>query len=183
MRTFEFVQSSNYRRRVKKQRRHAGVAPLTTQEEAAWRALARAVLVIPRVLDADMLESQGLNITEYNVLMNLSEAPDHSLRMSELANFVSITVSGLTRVVERLSHRGLVERVRAESDGRGQLAVLTPAGLERLQQAWPSHLASVRRHVIDHLEEIDLVTLAEALAHIASAEVGPPVRRMTPSRG
>jgi DNA-binding MarR family transcriptional regulator len=61
------------------------IAPLTPQEEAAWRALARAVLVIPRVLDAELLESQGLNLTEYNVLMNLSEAPNHSLRMSELA--------------------------------------------------------------------------------------------------
>jgi DNA-binding MarR family transcriptional regulator len=168
---------------VKKQRRQAGVAPLTTQEEAAWRALARAVLVIPRVLDAELLESQGLSITEYNVLMNLSEAADHSLRMSELANFVSITVSGLTRVVERLSRRGLVERVRAESDRRGQLAVLTPAGLERLQQAWPSHLATVRRLVINHLEHFDLDSLAEALANIASAEVGPLVRRTTPSRG
>jgi DNA-binding MarR family transcriptional regulator len=167
---------------VKKQRLPAGIAPLTAQEEAAWRALARAVLVVPRVLDAEMLESQGLNITEYNVLMNLSEAPDHSLRMSELANFVSITVSGLTRVVERLSRRGLVDRVRAETDGRGQVAVLTPAGLDRLRQAWPIHLAAVRRHVIDHLGDLDLVSLAEALANIASAEVGPPVRRTTPSR-
>lgn len=168
---------------MKKQRLPAGIDPLTVEEEAAWRALARAVLVVPRVLDAEMLESQGLNITEYNVLMNLSEAPDHSLRMRELANFVSITVSGLTRVVERLSRQGLVERVRAESDGRGQVAVLTPAGLERLRQAWPSHLAAVRRHVIDHLGDLDLVSLAEALANIASAEVGPPVRRTAPRRG
>jgi DNA-binding MarR family transcriptional regulator len=167
---------------VKKQRLPAGIDPLTAEEEAAWRALARAVLVVPRVLDAEMLESQGLNITEYNVLMNLSEAPDHSLRMSELANFVSITVSGLTRVVERLSRRGFVDRVRAETDGRGQVAVLTPGGLDRLRQAWPSHLAAVRRHVIDHLGGLDLVSLAEALANIASADVGPPVRRTAPSR-
>ena len=120
-------------------------------------------------------------LTEYNVLMNLSEAHDHSLRMSELANFVSITVSGLTRVVERLSRLGLVERVRAESDGRGQVAVLTPAGMERLKQAWPSHLAAVRRHVMDHLGNVDLVALADALAEIGSTEVGPPVRRTSPS--
>jgi DNA-binding MarR family transcriptional regulator len=167
---------------VKKQRLPAGITPLTPQEERAWRALARAVLVLPRVLDAEMLTSEGLNINEYNVLMNLSEAPDHSLRMSELANVVSLTVSGLTRVVERLSRAGLVERVRAESDGRGQVAVLTPAGLERLQQAWPSHLAAVRRHVMDHLGDVDLVTLAEALTEIGSAEAGPPVRRITSSR-
>lgn len=151
--------------------------PLTPEEEAAWRALGRAVLVIPRVLDADLLETQGLNVTEYSLLMNLSEVPDHALRMSELANYLSITVSGATRVVERLSRQGLVERVRAESDGRGQVAVLTPAGFERLKRAWPTHLASVRRHVMDHLDGIDLTAFAEAVSRIACAELGPPVRR------
>ncbi|WP_405592147.1 MarR family winged helix-turn-helix transcriptional regulator [Streptomyces sp. NBC_01190] len=153
------------------------VVPLTPEEEAAWRALSRAVVVIPRVLDADLLESQGLNGTEYSVLMNLSEAPGRSLRMSELAGYVSITVSGVSRVVERLSRRGLVERVRAESDGRGQIAKLTPAGLERLEEAWPTHLAGVRRHVMDHLRGIDLAAFAEAVSRIARTEPGPPVRR------
>jgi DNA-binding MarR family transcriptional regulator len=173
----QFVPSSKYIGFVTE------ISPLTPQEEAAWRALARAVLVIPRVLDAELLEAQGLNLTEYNVLMNLSEAPDHSLRMSELANFISITISGLTRAVERLSRQGLVERVRAESDGRGQVAVLTPAGLARLKEAWPIHLAGVRRHVMDHLEGMDLVAFAEAIAEVASADVGPPVRRTIPRAG
>jgi DNA-binding MarR family transcriptional regulator len=150
---------------------------LTADEEAAWRALARAVLVIPRVLDADLLQKEGLNVTEYNVIMNLSEAPERSLRMSELANYVSITVSGLTRVVERLERQGLVERVRAASDGRGQVAVLTKEGLARLKRAWPVHLASVRRNVVDHLDGLDLQKLAEALTAVASVELGPPVRR------
>jgi DNA-binding MarR family transcriptional regulator len=97
--------------------------------------------------------------------------------MSELANYVSITVSGLTRVIERLRRRGLVGRVRAESDGRGQVAVLTDAGLARLDEAWPTHLAGVRRHVMDHLEGIDLVAFADAVSAIACAEIGPPVRR------
>jgi DNA-binding MarR family transcriptional regulator len=155
----------------------AGPIPLTADEEAAWRALARAVLVIPRVLDADLLQKEGLNVTEYNVIMNLSEAPERSLRMSELANYVSITVSGLTRVVERLERQGLVERVRAASDGRGQVAVLTKEGLARLKRAWPVHLASVRRNVVDHLDGLDLQKLAEALTAVASVELGPPVRR------
>lgn len=150
---------------------------MTADEEAAWRALARAVLVIPRVLDADLLQKEGLNVTEYNVIMNLSEAPERSLRMSELANYVSITVSGLTRVVERLERQGLVERVRAASDGRGQVAVLTKEGLARLKRAWPVHLASVRRNVVDHLDGLDLQKLAEALTAVASVELGPPVRR------
>ncbi len=136
-----------------------------------------SVLVIPRALDANLLGSQGLNVTEYSVLMNLSEAPGRSLRMSELADYVSISVSGLTRVIERLARQGLVERVRAQSDGRGQVAVLTPAGLDRLQQAWPTHLASVRRHMMDHLDGIDLTAFARAVSAMASTEVGPPARR------
>ncbi|MFD7073837.1 MarR family winged helix-turn-helix transcriptional regulator [Nocardioides sp. NPDC059952] len=153
------------------------VAPFSPEEEAAWRALARAVVVIPRVLDADLMQAEGLTLTEYTVLMNLSEAPERSLRMSELANYVAISVSGLTRVVERLERGGLVERMRSVADGRGQLACLTPAGLKCMKQAWPAHLESVRRHVMDHLQSLDLVALADALAPIAQAEVGPPARR------
>jgi hypothetical protein len=78
-------------------------------------------------------------------------------------------------LVRRL--QGLVERARDESDGRGQVAVLTPAGLRRLELAWPTHLASVRKHVMDHLSELDLVAFAKAMSSIAAAELGPPVRR------
>jgi len=156
-------------------------APLTAAEETAWRALARAVIIIPKVLDRDLLESEGLSQTEYSVLMNLSEQPGRSMRMSELADVVWISVSGLTRVVERLARQGLVERVRAETDGRGQLAVLTAAGFARLEKAYPAHLASVRKHVMDHLANIDLVAFTDAMAQIAEAEKGPPVRRILPA--
>jgi DNA-binding MarR family transcriptional regulator len=136
----------------------------------------RAVLVIPRLLEADLLETHGLNPSEYSVLQHLSEAPERSLRMTQLANYVSLSGSGLTRMVERLTRQGLVERVRSESDGRGQCAVLTPAGLQRLQEAWPTHVASVRRHVMDHLAGLD--AFADAVGHIAAdADVGPPIRR------
>lgn len=151
--------------------------PLSADEEAVWRALARAVVVIPRALEADLLEAEGITVTEYTVLMNLSEAPEHSLRMSELAGYVSISVSGLTRVVGRLEKHGLVRRRRSSDDGRGQLACLTTAGLGCLERAWPAHLASVRRHVVDHLGGLDLAALAQALAAVAQTEAGPPVRR------
>jgi DNA-binding MarR family transcriptional regulator len=135
------------------------------------------VLVIPRVLEAELLESHGLNMAEYSVLMNLSECPERSMRMSNLANAVALSVSGLTRVVERLSRQGLVERVRCDTDARGQLAHLTDAGMARLKEAYPRHLDGVRRHVMDHLSGLDLVAFAEAVGNIASEEVGPPVRR------
>jgi DNA-binding MarR family transcriptional regulator len=154
----------------------AAVQPLTAAEEAAWRALARAIVVLPRVLDADLLESHGLNLAEYMVLMNLSEQPDHTLRMNELANVAALSASGLTRVIDRLERQRLVERVRVKSDGRGQLAALTDAGLERLMKAYPSHLRSVRRHVMDHLGGLDLDAFAAAMGNVAADEPGPPLR-------
>ena len=66
-------------------------------------------------------------------------------------------------------------------DGRGQLAVLTPAGFARLEQAYPIHLAGVRKHVMDHLAALDLPAFAEAMSGIAAAEMGPPIRRTTPA--
>jgi len=156
-------------------------APLSPAEEAAWRAFARAVLVIPRVLDGELLETEGLNLAEYTVLMVLSEQPDRSMRMSDLASAAAITVSGLTRLVNRLGQQGLVERVRCATDGRGQLAVLTPAGLGRLENAYRTHLAGVREHVMDHLTSLDLPTFTEAVGRVAAAQVASPARRVQPS--
>lgn len=131
------------------------------------RALARAIIVIPRVLDADLVREQRIAVNEYAVLMHLSEAPERTLRMSELANAVALSLSGMTRIVSRLEAEGLVERRRCGDDGRGMNAVLTDAGLTRLQQAWPTHLESARRHIMDHLADLDLKALAEALGRIA----------------
>ncbi|WP_033338055.1 MarR family winged helix-turn-helix transcriptional regulator [Catenuloplanes japonicus] len=145
------------------------VEPLNADEEVAWRAIARVVTFLPRIIDADLLSLTNLTLSEYMVLMQLSEAPDRSLRMSELADSTLISFSGLTRLVDRLEREDMVTRVRAETDGRGQRAVLTDVGLARLQEAWPGHLASVRRVVIDHLGGLDLPALAAALNAIVDA--------------
>jgi DNA-binding MarR family transcriptional regulator len=141
--------------------------PLTPDEEAVIRALGRVMIVLVRVTDADMMRERQLPISEYMTLMYLSEAPGRRMRMSELAAACDLSVSGMTRIVSRLEGPGLIERVRCEEDARGYHAVLTDAGLARLQQAWPTHLASVRRHVFDHLDGIDLAQLARALERIA----------------
>ncbi|BCJ50081.1 hypothetical protein Asp14428_15560 [Actinoplanes sp. NBRC 14428] len=152
--------------------------PLTPDEEAAWRALARVLVALPRAMDADLLRRAQLSLSDYRVLMFLSEAPDRSLRMSELADLVQISFSGLTRLIERLERRDLVERVKADTDGRGSRAVLTGFGLERLREAWPDHLRGVRLMVMDHLRGIDLPALTEALNSmiVKNDMVGPTGR-------
>lgn len=143
--------------------------PMTPQEEALIRALGRLMVVLPRAMDADLLREQGVPITEYTAMMFLSEAPERLMRMNELATCCVLSVSGITRVVARLESRGLVRRIRCDEDGRGQNAVLTDEGLARLKEAWPAHLASVRRHVLDHLGDTDPGDLAALLNRFAAS--------------
>ncbi|MBM2620852.1 MarR family transcriptional regulator [Actinoplanes sp. LDG1-06] len=128
-------------------------------------------------MDADLLERAKLTLNEYLVLMSLSEAPGRALRMSELADSVLISFSGLTRLVERLERDSSVRREKIEGDGRGSRAVLTDAGLARLQAAWPSHLESVRRIVMDHLTGLDLPALTAALTRVIDENALAAARR------
>jgi DNA-binding MarR family transcriptional regulator len=143
-------------------RRPPRIAPLTPDEEAFWRAFLKAMIVVPRVLYAELEEAERLDGSEYKVLMFLSEAKGRRLRMSELATIGAVSMSGMTRIVDRLVNDGLVERVRSDEDTRVVIAVLTDAGLRRLKHAYPTHLAGVRRYVIDHLDGFDLGALAKA---------------------
>jgi DNA-binding MarR family transcriptional regulator len=151
--------------------RSASSKPLTAKEQAAWRAFVRAVAVAPRVLDSDLIADSRLNMADYHVLVVLSESADYSMRMSELAVHAVLTPSGLTRVVERLTRRGLVERNRSEADGRGQVARLTDEGWQTLANAYPPHLHSVRTRVMRHLRGLDLTAFTKAMEGIAGETV------------
>jgi DNA-binding MarR family transcriptional regulator len=144
------------------------VVPLSGEEEAFLRAWARAALTVPRALDADLQIGQGMSLSDYTALMHLSEAPGRTLRMGDLASACALSLSGMSRVADRLEAQGLIERERSSCDGRGWNAVLTDVGLRRLQRAWPTHLESVRRHMMDHLSELDLPNVTAALQRFAS---------------
>ncbi|MFD4506998.1 MarR family winged helix-turn-helix transcriptional regulator [Streptomyces sp. NPDC058457] len=126
--------------------------PLTAQEERFWRALMRVIVALPRSLDDDLLRTTGLTLTEYVVLMNLSEAENQELRMADLASATALSASRITRVVDALQSRGQVVKRRYEGDARGNVATLTPEGLKRLRDAYPVHLASARKRVMDLLD-------------------------------
>ena len=142
------------------------VKPLDPEEEAAFLALIHVMKALPRLLDADLIKEQRLSMGEYIALMHLSEAPDRRLRMSELADECNLSLSGMTRLVTRLEAEGCIERVTCTQDGRGSNALLTELGFARLEQAYPTHLASVRRHVVDHWNKSDLAQIAQALGAI-----------------
>lgn len=157
------------------------VAPLRRDEEAVIRALLPAVAAMMRAFDAELDRAERMTHTEYLVLMFLSEAPESTLRLSELAAHCHKSPSAVSRAVGRLETDGLVRRTQASDDGRGSNAVLTDSGLAKLEQARHSHIASIRRHLIDHLAGIDLAALARALESIAHP-VTAPKKRATPGR-
>jgi DNA-binding MarR family transcriptional regulator len=144
------------------------IAPLDEREMNAWHALIRAHNRVVRKLEAELETEHGLTLPSYEVLAHLSDAPDHRLRMSELAAHAVLTPSGLTRVVDKLAREGLVRRDKCEADARVVYAVLTPQGRRRLETAYPTHLRGVREHLIDWLSENQLEALADALGDLAN---------------
>lgn len=142
--------------------------PLTPTEEALWRALMRLMFTLHRALDDDLVRARGMTASEYTVLMNLSEAPNKELRITELADAAALSVSRMSRLIDDLQSRNLVAKRRSEIDARGHVASLTQQGLARLKAAYPDHLASARRLVLDHIDREDVACVAGALEMVAS---------------
>ena len=158
----------------------AKVDPLSTTEEAFWRALIRIVLSLPHRLDTDLVRAVGITANEYTTLMCLSEAPNRELRMADLANAAALSPSRMTRLVDDLQTRGLVTKRASSEDGRGNLAKLTPAGLAKLKAAWPAHLASVRERIFDHIDPSTISKAAQALSEVAATLEDKPSTSRAP---
>ena len=133
---------------------------LNDRELAAWKGMLATHAELVHRLDAELERDHGLPLSAYEVLMNLSDADGGELRMSELANRLLLSRSGITRLVDRLEQQGYVERRRCDDDGRGFYAVLTPAGRRKLHACRGFHLDGVRRHFLAALEPAELDALA-----------------------
>ncbi|MGH8869262.1 MAG: MarR family winged helix-turn-helix transcriptional regulator [Actinomycetes bacterium] len=130
---------------------------------AVWRDFLRAHALLVRRLEADLVAEHALPLASYDVLVQLVEATDHRLRMTELAERVLLSRSGLTRLVDRLAREGLVRREACPSDARGLYAVLTDEGYDRLRRATPTHLRGVERYAVGRLDAAELASLHEVL--------------------
>ena len=130
------------------------------QQRAAWSGFIRAHSSIVKELDAELQAAHGLPLSSFDVLVQLSVAPNGRMQMSELAEAVHLSRSGLTRMVDRLERQGLLERHKGESDPRQVFACITKAGLERLAETTPTHLAGVRRMFLERLSQPQLKQLA-----------------------
>lgn len=156
---------------------------LSAPEEAAWRTLLGVQRQLLGRLDAELREAHDLTLADYDVLVVLSEAAGSALRMGDLADRVALSPSGLTRRVDRLERRGLVRRRSCPSDGRGALATLAEPGRELLAAAAPTHLAGVRRYLVDRLGEAELTAVAGALGRVVEGLAGPPTSAVESGSG
>ena len=139
---------------------------VTPEQLEVWRLFIRIHSQVLRRLEIDLTDRHSLPLAWYDVLARLLEADGRRLRMSELADRVMLSPSGLTRLVDRMAEEGLVERVSAEGDGRGFYAVLTDAGYDRLRDATGTHLRGVRDYVIGRFSDEELRTMSNLLGRI-----------------
>jgi DNA-binding MarR family transcriptional regulator len=142
---------------------------LTAAELRAWQALLHAHHQIITALDRDLRTQHDLSFSEYDVLLRLARAPGRALRMTQLAERVLLSPSGLTRLVDRLVSKGLVSRQRDSADARGALARLSDDGMVRLRKAARTHLQGIREQFTGRLSDVQLRNVASGLERI----VGP----------
>jgi DNA-binding MarR family transcriptional regulator len=144
---------------------------LTEEEMRAWQALLHAHHQVIRKLDGELREEHGLPLAAYDVLVRLARASDRALRMSDLAERVLLSPSGLTRLVDRLVAKGLVERRADPDDGRVALASLTEAGRLEVRRAARTHLRGIREHFTGRLSESQLRSVASSLETVTGPHV------------
>ena len=134
---------------------------LDEREQATWRSFLAMSELLDAALDRQLQRDAGMTQGTYVVLAMLSEAPDRSLRMTDLARLANSTPSRLSHAMARLEERGWVSRCRASDDGRGTLATLTDAGWQVVVAAAPGHVEAVREHLFDRLTPEQVRVLGE----------------------
>lgn len=143
-----------------------GVNWLTASEQLSWRNFLESMHLLLEQLDRELRAGKGLTLSEYEVMVRLSEQPQLSMRMARLAAEIAMSRSRLTHIVSRMEKRGLLRRSSDATDGRGIVCSLTPEGMRVLEDAAPLHVGGVRTHLVDKLSEEELATLGQAFLRV-----------------
>ncbi|WP_456845083.1 MarR family winged helix-turn-helix transcriptional regulator [Cellulomonas sp. P5_C6] len=136
---------------------------LTAEQQAHWRAFRGGAARLFAALEHELERDTGLSTHEYEVLVRLSETPDRTLRMAQLADNIAHSRSRLTHTIRRMEERGLVTRAPCVEDARGVNCVMTEKGWEVLVAAAPQHVQSVRDHLVDVLTDEQFAALGDAM--------------------
>lgn len=136
---------------------------LNAEQQRIWRAFLGATTVLTDRLDRDLRSQHGLSMPEYEILVRLSESPNRSIRMAELADAVSHSRSRVTHTITRLEREGIVVRGQCSDDGRGVSAVLTDHGFSILEQAAHTHVRGVNDYLIANASPEDFVAMGRIM--------------------
>lgn len=134
---------------------------LSEEERVAWLRLVAVTMLLPNRLEAELKRDAGLSHFEYYVLAMISETPDKTLLLTQLASRTNASLSRLSHVIGRLERAGYLTRCTSPDDGRATLATLTDAGWEKVVASAPGHVEEVREVVFDPLSAIQVAQLSE----------------------
>ena len=147
---------------------------LTEEEQRAWRGLLRMTSQLNARMNRQLLQDYGVSLTDYEVLVVLSEAPEGRLRVFEVADALAWEQSRVSHQLARMQRRGLIAREGCASDARGAFAVLTEAGRAAIERAAPAHVETVRQLVFDGLTHDQLIALTEITTRVLDRLAATP---------
>jgi DNA-binding MarR family transcriptional regulator len=142
---------------------------LSADEQRAWRTYLRMSSLLPAQLNRQLQRDSGLTLPEYEVLVQLSEAPGQELRPFQISEALNWEQSRLSHQLTRMLRRGLIRRRECEADGRGAFVVLTADGADAIRSAAPGHAAAVREIIFDRLTEAQRAAFEQACAAVVEA--------------
>jgi DNA-binding MarR family transcriptional regulator len=140
---------------------------LSTEQQRYWRAYVIGVTLLNDTLDRELRQAHGLSLAEYEILVRLSESPNRTLRMAQIAESMQHSRSRVTHTVTRMEKAGLIERCAAQGDRRGVEARMTDKGWALLVEAAPTHVTGVREHFVDVASDADFATLGKVMDAVA----------------
>ena len=140
---------------------------LDDDQQHSWRALMMGMTLLLERLDDDLRREFGMSLTEYEVLVRLSERPGRAMRMAQLADAMAHSRSRVTHTVARMEAAGFITRGTTPEDGRGVVATMTQQGYDLLVKAAPCHVESVRRNVVDLVSDDDFTAVGRVFDSIA----------------
>jgi DNA-binding MarR family transcriptional regulator len=140
---------------------------LSEEQQKHWRAWLSASTLLADRLNRDLLADCGLTLADYEILVRLSDTPTRTIRMSDLAELTLSSRSRLTHQIDRMEKAGLVERKVCSEDKRGQNCTMTDKGWSTLVAAAPSHVTSVRSHLVDLLSDSEFAAMGKACQKVA----------------
>ncbi|WP_107771502.1 MarR family winged helix-turn-helix transcriptional regulator [Nocardioides sediminis] len=136
---------------------------LDADQQRSWRALVIGSTLLMDRLDDDLRRAFNISLTEYEILVRLSERPGRAMRMAQLADALAHSRSRVTHTIDRMERAGYVVRGSTPEDGRGIVATMTDRGYELLKEAAPLHVEGVRSYLVDRVEDDDFAALGRAM--------------------